>query len=211
MGLGVAVAVSSGLINTFAGMVTQTFLVAIGLWATWSEWNLPSLSGDDSSGDAPTIAIIIIVVGVLVGIVLTLPRFRHRIVDFLGPHIAAARENLHQVRTHPRKGVEIFGGAVASQILFALTLWAALAAYGESLPLLQIIVINSFASLVGGIAPIPGGMGVVEAGLIMGFVAAGVPQEQATAATFTARLFTAYLPPIWGWFFLRWLRRHDYV
>jgi hypothetical protein len=41
--------------------------------------------------------------------------------------------------------------------------------------------------------------------------AAGIPQEQAVAATFTHRLFTAYLPPVWGWFALQWLRRKDYV
>jgi hypothetical protein len=31
------------------------------------------------------------------------------------------------------------------------------------------------------------------------------------AAVFTHRLFTAYLPPIWGWFALNWLRRNDYI
>jgi uncharacterized membrane protein YbhN (UPF0104 family) len=54
-------------------------------------------------------------------------------------------------------------------------------------------------------------MGVVEAGLIAGFTAAGVPQTEAVAATFTARTFTTYLPPIWGWFALRWLRRRNLV
>jgi uncharacterized protein (TIRG00374 family) len=72
-------------------------------------------------------------------------------------------------------------------------------------------VINSLASVLGGIAPVPGGMGVIEAGLIGGLTAAGIPQEAAVAATFTHRLFTAYLPPIWGWISLRWLRRNDYV
>ena len=60
-------------------------------------------------------------------------------------------------------------------------------------------------------APVPGGMGVIEAGLIGGMTAAGVPQEIAVATTFTARMCTAYLPPIWGWFALQWLRRNEYV
>jgi uncharacterized membrane protein YbhN (UPF0104 family) len=54
-------------------------------------------------------------------------------------------------------------------------------------------------------------MGVVEAGLIAGFTAAGIPDAEAVAATFVYRLCTAYLPPIWGWFSLTWLRRHEYV
>ncbi len=129
----------------------------------------------------------------------------------LRPHVKVATENLREVRHQPGKALQLFGGNAASQVLFAMTLGAALLAYGESLPLMQLIVINSFASLLGGIIPVPGGLGVIEAGLIAGFMAAGIPQEQATAATFTARLFTAYLPPVWGWFSLRWLQQRDYV
>jgi uncharacterized protein (TIRG00374 family) len=74
-----------------------------------------------------------------------------------------------------------------------------------------LIVINSLASIIGGIAPVPGGMGVIEAGLIAGFTAAGVPDQAAIAATFTARVFTAYLPPVWGWVAMQWLHRRDYI
>ena len=105
----------------------------------------------------------------------------------------------------------MFGGNVASQVIFALVLDASLHAYGYSLPLFQLIIINSLASVLGGMAPVPGGMGVIEAGLIGGMTAAGIPQSIAVATTFTARLFTAYLPPIWGWFALQWLRHNDYV
>ena len=84
----------------------------------------------------------------------------------------------------------LFGGNLGSQVAYALVLGAALHAYGTSLPLMDLIVINSLASLLGGLAPVPGGMGVIEAGLIGGMTAAGVPQSIAVAATFTARLFT---------------------
>ena len=49
----------------------------------------------------------------------------------------------------------LFGGNLASQVLFALVLDASLHAYGYSLPLLQLIVINSLASVIGGMAPVP--------------------------------------------------------
>ncbi len=60
-------------------------------------------------------------------------------------------------------------------------------------------------------APAPGGMGVIETGLIAGFTASGIPEAQAVAATFTARMCTSYLPPIWGWFALSSLRKKEYV
>jgi hypothetical protein len=33
----------------------------------------------------------------------------------------------------------------------------------------------------------------------------------AVAALFIQRMFTAYLPPIWGWATLAWMRRREYV
>ncbi len=152
-----------------------------------------------------------IVVAAVSGIALLVPRVRHRVRTTVGPQLSTAWPNLRDVLRTPKKGLQLFGGNLIAQIFFALTLWAALEMYGESLGLLQLIVINSFASVLGGIAPVPGGMGVIEAGLIAGFTAAGIPQTEAIAATFTARLFTAYLPPIWGWFSLEWLRRKEYV
>lgn len=72
-------------------------------------------------------------------------------------------------------------------------------------------MVLTLAAMLGGISPVPGGMGVVEAGMILGLQAAGIPQADAVAATFVQRLFTAYLPPIWGWFVLVWLRKKEYL
>jgi uncharacterized membrane protein YbhN (UPF0104 family) len=52
---------------------------------------------------------------------------------------------------------------------------------------------------------------VVEAGMIIGLTAAGIPEQDAVAAVFVQRLFTAYLPPIWGWFVLVWMRKKEYL
>jgi uncharacterized protein (TIRG00374 family) len=59
--------------------------------------------------------------------------------------------------------------------------------------------------------PVPGGMGVAEAGYTAGFVALGVPHTVAVSAAIAFRLVTYYLPPIWGGFAMRWLRAHSYV
>ena len=66
-------------------------------------------------------------------------------------------------------------------------------------------VINTAAALLGGLVPVPGGVGVTEAILTAGLVAAGVDQATAFAAAVTYRVLYAYLPPVWGWFALRWL------
>jgi uncharacterized protein (TIRG00374 family) len=107
--------------------------------------------------------------------------------------------------------VEIFGGNIAAQILVALALGASLHAFGDHLGLATLLVVLTLGSMLGGISPVPGGMGVVEAGMIIGLTAAGISETDAVAAVFVQRLFTAYLPPIWGWFVLVWMRKKEYL
>lgn len=209
-GLSPAVAVTSSLMTSFSSGIVQVVLVAFGLLLGDTTLHL-SHSGGGASSLAEKLAVGLAVVTVI-GIVLALiPHFRRRLMTLISPHLRAARTNFITVVAEPRKAVQLFAGNFISQFCYALVLWAALHAYGYSLGIPQLIVINSIASIIGGIAPVPGGMGVIEAGLIAGFTAAGVPDQTAIAATFTARMFTAYLPPAWGWVAMQWMRRHDYI
>ena len=212
-GLQPAVAVSSGLLNSAASFVTEAILVIIGVaLGAATMMGSSSSSSSSSGGGVPDWALALgAAVGIALILAIAVPKFRARIRNVVESQLKAAVANIRGILATPLKAVQLFGGQLVSQVLFAMVLGAALHAYGESLPLMQLIVINSFASFIGGAMPVPGGMGVVETGLIAGFTAAGIPQAEATAATFTARMFTAYLPPIWGWFALQWLRRQDYV
>jgi uncharacterized membrane protein YbhN (UPF0104 family) len=210
-GLAASVAVSSGVLNTIAAMVAEAILLAIGLIAFGQDFTFSRIGGGHGGSATTVVIVLVVAVAVVLGAALFLPRLRKRIGAKLKPQFISARDNLRELRGNPTKIAQLFGGNVVSQLLFAITLDCALRVYGASLPIMELVVINTFASLIGGIAPVPGGMGVIEAGLIAGFTAAGIPENTAIAATFTARAFTAYLPPIWGWFSMQWLRHHDYL
>lgn len=210
-GLKSAVAVTSSLLNSVASGFTEVVFLLIALIFGASAFSLSKGGSGGSGGLSGKIFLAAIVIAVITAIAFTIPGLRHRVSKFLIPQIHAAKENLAAVMKNPRKGLQMLAGNALSQIFYALVLWAALHTYGESLGLMQLIIINTLASILGGIAPVPGGIGVIEAGLIAGFTAAGIPDQQAIAATFTARLFTAYLPPIWGWLSINWLRHRDYV
>ena len=113
--------------------------------------------------------------------------------------------------TTPRKVAQLVGGAAASKLLVALALAASLRAFGDHLSIATLIIVITLASMLGGVSPVPGGMGVVEAGMILGLTAAGIPESDATAAVFIQRLFSSYLPPLWGWCTLVWMRTREYV
>jgi len=215
-GLAVSVAVSSGVLVSVATMVTQAAMFTFSALRSRGDFNFSdttsSRGGSTGGGsDATFLLMAIVAVAVVVGLVTAVPRFRRMAIVKLQPQVTAARDNLHELRSQPGKLVRLFGGAAGAQVLFAMALGFSLKAYGTSLPMTELIVINTIASLLGGIAPVPGGLGVIEAGLIAGLTAAGVPDTIAVAATLTQRMFTCYLPPLWGYPTLLWMRRHEYL
>ena len=138
---------------------------------------------------------------------LAVPAVRKRVV----PPIRQALHEPRDRRAQPRKLLQLFGGALAKNVLFALTLGAACLAYGVHLGLAQLILVNVIASSLASLVPVPGGIGAAEAAIAGGLVAIGVPESTAFAIALTHRLCTYYLPPIWGYFSLQWLRRKGHV
>ena len=55
-----------------------------------------------------------------------------------------------------------------------LGLGASLHAVGQRVSIATLITVNTLAAIVGGAVPVPGGLGVVKAGLIAGLTSAGV-------------------------------------
>jgi Lysylphosphatidylglycerol synthase TM region len=73
------------------------------------------------------------------------------------------------------------------------------------------VFVNTAASVLSSLIPVPGGIGAAEATLSAGLIAVGVDESTAFAIAVTQRLSTFYLPPIWGYFSLRWLSNKGYV
>jgi len=154
---------------------------------------------------------VVVLVALVTGLVLAVPRLRRLAADKLRPKLRDIWGNLRQVAGSPHKLVLLVGGSFGGELLVAMALSVSLRAFGDHLRLPVLIVVITLAGIIGGISPSPGGMGVVEAGMILGLTAAGVTEADATAAVFIQRLFTSYLPPIWGWITLVWMRKRDYL
>jgi glycosyltransferase 2 family protein len=175
----------------------------------------PAASSTNSSGGgsgAHTLFVVLLVALVVGALIMVLvPQLRHRVMKAVRSQVGAARANFKDLRSQPGKALRLFGGAVATQLLFAMVLGASLHAYGASASLAQLMVINTLAGILSTTAPTPGGMGVMEGGLIAGMTAAGIPTSAAIPAVIISRMSTCYLPPIWGIPALLWLRKHEYV
>ncbi len=205
-----AAAISSGAIAGTASWVVKGLLFLLSIGFAVGDFHVPASHGSHQTAVWVVIGVVL-AAALLAAVVTLVPRIRRLASQRVRPHLASIWANLKTIATEPRKIVYVLAGSAASQLLVALCLGATLHAVGQHLNLATIIVVQTLAAVIGGAAPVPGGAGVIEAGLIAGLTSAGVPQSQAVAAVFIERLWTAYLPPVWGWLTLVWMRHREYV
>ena len=211
-GYDASVALSSGAIMTTSSWIATGVLTLVSLPFAWGSIHIEATP--ESGGDSKLVWIILAVVvaaGLLIGVALIVPRLRRLAASKLRPKVRDIWANFRQVASSPRKLVLLVGGSFAQELVVAMALSVSLRAFDDHLRLPTLIVVIFLAGFIGGISPSPGGMGVVEAGMILGLTAAGVSEADATAAVFIQRLFTSYLPPIWGWITLVWMRKREYL
>jgi uncharacterized protein (TIRG00374 family) len=219
-GIGTTAALSIGVIDSVSGFAVQIALIALimltGLPGLTSK--IEGVSGGSAGSSTLTLVLLALAL-VLLGIALTflVPRLRRRLLAIVPRVRTALREQSASARTalmvlrNPRKVGEMLAGNFTAQLLEAIILGLCLRAFGSEARLSQLILVNTLVSLFAGLMPVPGGMGVAEAGYVAGLQACGVPSAVAISAALSFRVVTFYLPPLWGGFAMRWLRRRQYL
>jgi len=203
-------AISSGAIAGTASWVAKTVLFLLSIGFAAGDFHIATSGGGHQ--DLVWIVIgVIVLAGVLAAVAALIPRIRRLVSQKVRPHLVTIWNDLKAIATQPRKIVYVLAGSTASQLFIALCLGASLHAVGQHVSLATLIVVLTLASIIGGAAPVPGGVGVIEVGLVGGLTAAGIPQSAAVAAALIERAVTAYLPLIWGWATLVWMRHREYI
>jgi uncharacterized membrane protein YbhN (UPF0104 family) len=205
MGGSVAEAVASGAVDDVAEKLVQVLLVLVML--PFVHDSLDNVVIHVSTPDGRLVSAVVAAIIVSGLVIWLVPAVNRRVVPPLREGVSALRVVLRD----RHKRLELFGGNAAGELTFALSLGAICHAYGVGLSVAELIVINVGASLLAGLIPVPGGVGAAEATLTAGLVAFGVDESTAFAIAITQRLCTQYLPPIWGYFSLRWLEKRGYV
>ena len=100
----------------------------------------------------------------------------------------------------------LFIGLISYLVFDVLILWAMFHAFGAAPPF-AIVWIAYLIGELGGLIPIPGGIGGVDLGLVGAFVLYGVALAPTTAAVLAYRAIALWVPAVLGAFAFRALRR----
>jgi uncharacterized protein (TIRG00374 family) len=209
-GVSTGSALSGGMVISAAGFISQAVVILYGLAIGVVDLDLEfSISGDDV-GRITLIGLI--VVAVIAFAFWSSRRLRSWYDDKVKPQLHEFRTGLTSVVSSPKRLLLLFGGNVGSQVLYGAVLYGCLLAYGAGGELLLLAVVaNTAASLLGGLSPVPGGVGLWEGTAVAVLVAGGVDSTTATVAVLTHRMLTYYLPPLYGYVGFGWLKNHDYL
>jgi glycosyltransferase 2 family protein len=205
MGTPTPQAVAAGAVDDVSETIVQIAVVLITLPFVDIALDRSDLKFSVPSGRL--ITAVVATLALVVVVVLASPKFRAKVL----PPIRNALSGTWAVARDRHQRLELFGGNLGSELLYALTLGAVCRAHGVDVSLAELLLVNAAASAFAGLIPVPGGVGAAEAGLTAGLVALGVDDSTAFAIALTHRLCTYYLPPVWGYFSMQWLRAKAFI
>jgi uncharacterized membrane protein YbhN (UPF0104 family)/tRNA A-37 threonylcarbamoyl transferase component Bud32 len=205
MGVSTPHALAAGAADDASETIVQIGLLLLAIPFVRAEVDTGQFGG--GGPDTRLLALVGVLLLVSVVLILTVPKLREKVL----PPVRSALSSLWTVIRDRRKRLELFGGSIAAELLYSLALGATCLAYGIHLNIAQLVFVNSSAAVLSGLVPVPGGIGAAEAALAAGLIAMGVDESSAFAIAITQRLWTFYLPPVWGYASLQWLTRKGYV
>jgi glycosyltransferase 2 family protein len=168
----------------------------------------------DLSRFVPKATVVYLVAGAALGVVgvfLFVPKLRHWLATAVRPRLEEVVADLVELAREPKRLALIVLGCAATTLGAALALWASIEAFGGHTSFVTVTIVTMVGGTLASAAPTPGGVGAVEAALIGGLAAFGVPAAVAVPAVLLYRILTCWLPVFIGWPIMRWLTRRDMI
>ncbi len=196
-------AVVQGTIDTLTGLLVEITVLALAFLVGGLTLDL------DPSG--VRWGLVILVFAVLGVVVVYLVRHVKKLHDLAMPILSSAWSALAGVLKNPKRTIALLGSEIGSRVVLGMAMWLILRSLDVPLSLAQATTATIAAGLLGGVVPVPGGVGVTEAVLSGFLVMFGVDQTIAFTSAVIYRFATFYIPSAGGFFSTRWLRSNGYI
>jgi glycosyltransferase 2 family protein len=162
----------------------------------------------------PNATVLFFVAGVLLGLIgtsLLIPKVRQWLATAVRPRLQEMVGHLLELAREPKRLAVIVAGCAATTLGNAFALWAAIEAFGGDTSFITVTVVTMVGGTLASAAPTPGGVGAVEAALIGGLAAFGMPASVAVPSVLLYRVLTTWLPVFVGWQVMRWMTRNGRI
>ena len=205
-GLGTVRATAAVAVQQAVQVITHVALLII--------FSVAAGASADLSHFVPKLTLVYLIGGVALGVVgafLFVPKLRTWLATAVRPKINEVGTDLVELVREPKRFALIVLGCAGTTLGMALTLWASIEAFGGGTTFVTVTVVTMVGGTLASAAPTPGGVGAVEAALIGGLAAFGVPTAIAVPAVLLYRVLTVWLPVFVGWPIMRWLTARDMI
>jgi glycosyltransferase 2 family protein len=171
-------------------------------------------AGTDLSHFVPNATVLYLIAGVALGIAgafLFVPTLRRWLGTEVRPKLKEVTRDLVDLAHEPKRLGLILLGCAGTTLGAAMALWASVEAFGGDATFVTVTVVTMVGGTLASAAPTPGGVGAVEAALIGGLAAFGVPAAVGVPSVLLYRVLTCWLPVFIGWPVMRWLTNNDLI
>ena len=168
----------------------------------------------DLSHFVPSLTVLYLIAGAVLGVIGTfmlVPKARRWLGTSVRPRLREVGEDLRELAHEPKRLALIVLGCASTTLGAALALWVSVLAFGGDVSFVTVTVVTMIGGTLASAAPTPGGVGAVEAALIGGLAAFGLPAAVAVPSVLLYRVLTCWIPVFVGWFVMRWLTEKDLI
>lgn len=203
-----------GTVRATAAVAVQQAVQVITHVALLIFFSVAAGASADLSHFMPKLTLVYLIVGVALGVLgafLFVPKLRGWLDTAVRPRINEVGSELIELVRDPKRFAIIVLGCAGTTLGAALALWASVEAFGGGTTFVTVTVVTMVGGTLAAAAPTPGGVGAVEAALIGGLAAFGVPTAVAVPSVLLYRILTVWLPVFVGWPIMRWLTARDMI
>jgi uncharacterized protein (TIRG00374 family) len=203
-----------GTVRATAAVAVQQAVQVITHVALLIFFSVAAGASADLSHFVPKLTLVYLIIGVALGAVgafLFVPKLRNWLDTAVRPKINEVGGELIELVRDPKRFAIIVLGCAGTTLGAALALWASVEAFGGGTTFVTVTVVTMVGGTLAAAAPTPGGVGAVEAALIGGLAAFGVPTAVAVPSVLLYRVLTVWLPVFAGWPIMRWLTARDMI
>jgi len=166
----------------------------------------------DLSFRPPRITLFVFVVlFAIIILALSFTRIRNWVLSKTKPIYSQVGPTLAVIFQQPKRLLVSLISSVLLNILYIISFYASLKAFNADVSFFTIAFVYLAGATIGQAAPTPGGIGAVEATLVAGLTATGVPSALALSGVLLYRIVTFYIRVLPGWFAFVDLQRKNLI